>query len=207
LKPNKWTNGTQEKSQSHRALAVFLRPIDQGNPVWYVFLAMARTIDLIHLNFKALRVLWKKPKYFSITHSALLAGNSELIRDLAGQTRSFLKSQPLGRRGKVYLAVDSESRIIVGSCAFKTAPQPNGEVEIAYYVFPDYERRGYGTAMAGRLVELALGDSKIQRVIAQTLPEINASARILTRIGFTLLGEVTDPTDGRVWTWALERKN
>ncbi len=168
---------------------------------------MARTIDLIHLDFKALRALWKKPDHFSITHSALPAGNSELIRDLAGQTRSFLKSQPLGRRGKVYLAVDSESRIIVGSCAFKTAPQPNGEVEIAYYVFPDYERRGYGTAMAERLVEMALGDSRIQRVIAQTLPEISASARILTRVGFTLLSEVTDPTDGRVWRWTLERKN
>ncbi len=168
---------------------------------------MGRTIELIQLNFKDLRVLRKRPEHFSSTHSALLAGNIELVRDLAGETKSFLKSQPLGRRGKIYLAVDSESRIIVGSCAFKTAPQPNGEVEIAYYVFPEYEGRGYGTAMAERLVEIALGDSRIQRVIALTLPERNASTRILTRVGFTLLDEVTDPTDGRVWRWELERKN
>jgi ribosomal-protein-alanine N-acetyltransferase len=194
-------------SQSQGPPAALLRSIDQDDPICYVFSPMSLTIDLIHLDLEALRILWKHPEKFWITHKALPAGNSGLIHDLAGQTRSFLESQPLERRGGIYLTVDSKSQIIVGSCAFKTAPQPNGEVEIAYYVFPEYEGRGYGTAMAERLVQIALKDSRIQRVIAQTLPERNASTKILTRVGFKLIGEVIDPTDGQVWRWALERNN
>jgi RimJ/RimL family protein N-acetyltransferase len=36
---------------------------------------------------------------------------------------------------------------------------------------------------------------------AHTLPEMNASCRVLEKAGFKRLGEVIDPEDGLVWRW------
>jgi RimJ/RimL family protein N-acetyltransferase len=38
-------------------------------------------------------------------------------------------------------------------------------------------------------------------VRAHTLPERNASTRILEKCGFTFRGEILDPEDGLVWRW------
>ena len=89
---------------------------------------------------------------------------------------------------------------IVGLCAFKSAPNEEGEVEIAYMTFPAFERRGHATAMAGALTRIAF-DAGCPTVIAHTLPEENASTRALRRKGFRHAGEVMDPEDGLVWRW------
>jgi RimJ/RimL family protein N-acetyltransferase len=36
---------------------------------------------------------------------------------------------------------------------------------------------------------------------AHTMPEQNASTRVLEKCGFRWLGEVVDPEDGAVWRW------
>ncbi len=97
-----------------------------------------------------------------------------------------------------YLA--EEAGQVVGTCAFK-APLQGGRVEIAYFTFPEFEGRGYATTMAAALVALARDSGEVAAVRAHTLPERNASARVLTKLGFTLLGEVEEPEDGTVWRW------
>lgn len=103
-----------------------------------------------------------------------------------------------------YLALDPASWEIAGSCAFKDAPR-DGSVEIAYFTFPAFEGRGWGTAMAGRLVETAFADGTVATVIAHTRPEENASTEVLRRNGFSLAGPVEDPEDGLVWRWQRGR--
>lgn len=58
--------------------------------------------------------------------------------------------------------------------------------------------------MARTLVQLASGSSTVRRVIAHTLPETNASTRVLEKLGMTFVGEVMDPEDGQVWRWQLQ---
>ena len=100
-----------------------------------------------------------------------------------------------------YFAVDSHTREVVGSCAFKGPPTADGTVEIAYFTYPDFEGHGYATSMAQKLISLASDDGTVKRVIAHTLPETNASARVLEKVSVTFVGEVIDPEDGRVWQW------
>lgn len=102
-----------------------------------------------------------------------------------------------------YLAVNSESREIVGSCAYKTPPTDDGSIEIAYFTYPGFEGRGFATMMAGRLIEVARLSRAVRRVIAHTLPETNASTRVLQKVGMDFVGEVIEPDDGRVWRWQL----
>lgn len=102
-----------------------------------------------------------------------------------------------------YFVVDEATHEVVGSCAFKAPPTDDGSVEIAYFTYPGFEGRGYATAMASQLIALARTSSAVRQIIAHTLPETNASTRVLQRAGMTFVGEVMDPHDGRVWRWQV----
>lgn len=91
--------------------------------------------------------------------------------------------------------------VVIGMCGYKTPPDDQAVVEIAYGIAPAYQGRGYATEAARALILYAIDSRKVTRVRAHTLPQHNASAKVLTKCGLTCLGEVIDPEDGRVWRW------
>ncbi|MEZ6137253.1 MAG: GNAT family protein [Pirellulaceae bacterium] len=91
---------------------------------------------------------------------------------------------------------------IVGACGFK-GPPTDGVVEIAYFTFPGYEDQGVATRMGKFLIEIARHANASICVIAQTLPERNASHRVLEKLHFTATGMKHHPTDGDVLEWSL----
>jgi hypothetical protein len=97
-----------------------------------------------------------------------------------------------------YLAV--AEGIPVGLGAFKGPPVDN-RVEIAYFTFPENEGKGIGTEICRTLVSTALAEDPRVEVTARTLPEKNASNRILSKNGFVFSSTVQDPEDGEVWEW------
>jgi [ribosomal protein S5]-alanine N-acetyltransferase len=97
--------------------------------------------------------------------------------------------------------VERASGLVVGAAGFKGPPDDLGVVEIAYGVVPSREGRGYATEAAGALVQFASADARVRRIIAHTLPERNASTKVLTKCGFQHVGAVEDPEDGLVWRW------
>jgi [ribosomal protein S5]-alanine N-acetyltransferase len=86
-----------------------------------------------------------------------------------------------------YLAVKGGA--VVGTCGFKAAPL-DGKVEIAYFTFPGYEGKGVATQMARQLLHIAQGAQQDILVVAQTLPERNASHRVLENLGFRCMGSL-----------------
>jgi len=97
-----------------------------------------------------------------------------------------------------------DSDTVVGKAGFKGPPAADGVVEIAYGLSPDYQGKGYATEAAEALTAYAFSSGKVRVVRAHTLPESNASARVLTKCGFRRIGEVIDPEDGLVWRWEKE---
>lgn len=97
--------------------------------------------------------------------------------------------------------VHRDSDIVVGKSGFKGPPAADGAVEIAYGVDPDYQGKGYATEAAQALFAFAFSSGRVRVVRAHTLPESNASTRVLTKCGFRHIGEVIDPEDGLVWRW------
>ena len=93
----------------------------------------------------------------------------------------------------------------IGGCAYKGPPDSEGVVEIAYGVDSAHQGCGYATEAALALVAFAFGSGEVRLVRAHTLPEENASTGVLTKCGFTCVGEVIDPEDGLVWRWELGR--
>jgi [ribosomal protein S5]-alanine N-acetyltransferase len=94
-----------------------------------------------------------------------------------------------------------DSGIAVGQGGFKGPPTAEGVVEIAYAVKEVYQGKGYATEAAQALTAYAFSSGRVRVVRAHTLPEPNASTRVLTKCGFQRLGEVIDPEDGLVWRW------
>ena len=129
---------------------------------------------------------------------------AKIVHRVVGRTLTVLPVSVDELHWDGYFVVDEDSREVVGSCAFKTAPTDEGTVEIAYFTYPEFEGRGYATGMAKKLIELASDSAAVRRVVAHTLPEKNASTRVLEKAGMRLLGEVMDPEDGRVWRWQVQ---
>ena len=112
-----------------------------------------------------------------------------------------------GRRGFelpwiCYLA--EEEGTWVGTSGF-AGPPSHGEVEIAYFTFPGREGHGVGTRMATALLALSAQTAALRglRFIAHTLPQEDASTKILRRLGFEMLGPIVHPEDGTVWKWRV----
>ena len=101
------------------------------------------------------------------------------------------------------MMVHRPSGATVGFCGFKGPPGADGMVEIAYGVVPEHQGKGYATEAAEALVNYAFGNGQVRVVLAHTLPEANASTRVLTKCGFKQVGEFNDPEDGVVWRWEL----
>jgi RimJ/RimL family protein N-acetyltransferase len=97
--------------------------------------------------------------------------------------------------------VVSETEVVVGGCGFKGAPDETRTDEIGYGIDAEHRGKGYATEAAQALVEYAVRSGEVATVIAHTLPENNASARVLTKCGFRNVGEVVDPEDGLVRRW------
>ena len=132
------------------------------------------------------------------------AEKAELSADWLSRIESATSSDPwvhgftLRHRG---------SDAVVGSCGFKGPPTSDGVVEIAYGIAPEYQGNGYATEAAHALVSHALSNSDVRLVRAHTLPEPNASTRVLTKCGFHRIGEVMDPDDGLVWRWEKDHQS
>lgn len=121
----------------------------------------------------------------------------------------FLARQEAAAGADVWLhgfaIVESAEGVVIGLCGYKGPPSQDATVEIAYGLAPAYQGRGYATEAAQELVARAFASGLVRRVIAHTLPELNASTRVLSRCGFARLGEVIDPEDGSVWRWEKTR--
>lgn len=85
------------------------------------------------------------------------------------------------------------SPLLVGAGGFKGAPDAGGVVEVGYSVLPEHQRRGYATEAVIGWVDFAFTASDVTTVMAQTLPSLGPSIRVLEKAGFRFVGAGEDP--------------
>ncbi len=78
---------------------------------------------------------------------------------------------------------------LIGSAGFKGQPTSDGTVEIGYSVPQEAQGRGYATEAVKGLLSWAFAHPDVSRVIAETLPEITPSIRVLEKSGLVNIGE------------------
>ena len=156
-------------------------------------------VSLINITPALAREL-ADPEAFERKAGVTLGEVVALVRETVTQGEEYRAEGTAPPRWGGYLAADDQKRV-VGTCAYKGSPDEESAVEIAYFTFPPYERRGYATAMARALMDKAVKSREVRRIRAHTLPEDNASSRLLRRLGFEYAGLAEDPDDGPVWRW------
>jgi ribosomal-protein-alanine N-acetyltransferase len=93
----------------------------------------------------------------------------------------------------VVLTHGPSGRVLIGSAGYKGPPSPDGMVEVGYGIVRDHQRRGYASEAVRGLVQHAFAIPAVQRVIAETLPELTPSIGVLHKCGFRLRGEGSEP--------------
>jgi [ribosomal protein S5]-alanine N-acetyltransferase len=125
------------------------------------------------------------------------------FREALQLTRDALAASPRISTWGARFFVPDEPLELVGWGGFKGPPE-EGVVEIGYEIAEERRGQGLATAATRAMVAEAFADDQITRVIAHTLPERNASNRVLQKVGFSYDGE--DREDGElVWRYALIR--
>jgi [ribosomal protein S5]-alanine N-acetyltransferase len=160
-------------------------------------------LQLIPLDVAAIATILDDLDQFEQRWGVSAEANRALILEVARQTGEMLRVGGAQLPWCGYLAMSDETHMFIGTCGFKGAPNGNGAVEIAYFTFPDNERRGYATQMAHALTDVARRSGVVRKVIAHTQPQDGASMRILQKLGMSHCGEFNDPEEGLVWRWEL----
>jgi ribosomal-protein-alanine N-acetyltransferase len=104
-----------------------------------------------------------------------------------------------------FAIVHTQENVLIGLCGFTGPVNPDGAVEIAYSIAPSYQGKGHATEAATALVDYALNSDGVKAVRAHTLPEFNASTRVLEKCGFIRIGEFVDLENNLVWRWERKR--
>ena len=98
-----------------------------------------------------------------------------------------IQGDPENAAWYLYLFVLQEPRTLIGAGGFK-GPPSNRTVELGYSILQEFRRQGYAVEATRGMVAHAFAEHEVDRVIAQTLPELAPSIGVLQKCGFQLLG-------------------
>jgi ribosomal-protein-alanine N-acetyltransferase len=98
------------------------------------------------------------------------------------------------------IIIHKAERIAIGGIGFHGGPDEAGMVEIGYNIIPAYERQGYATEMARRVIEWAFHTPGIQVITAQCLDDNLGSIRVLEKVGMRRLAP-----EGNMLKWELRK--
>jgi len=107
--------------------------------------------------------------------------------------KKFIEENPDGLGWGMWYFIriqpDESGRMAVGNGGFKGIPSEDGIVEIGYSILPEFQKKGYATEAVNGLLKWAFLHPQINRVIAETLPELHPSIRVMEKNGFVFVGE------------------
>lgn len=95
-------------------------------------------------------------------------------------------------------------RVLIGNGGFKGRPS-NGSCEIGYSLLPTVQGQGYATETAQAWIAWAFGHSDVERVTAETLPDLVASIRVMEKCGMHFAGEGNPEEGQQTVRYAIER--
>lgn len=106
--------------------------------------------------------------------------------EMWAESAERLQSRPGEAGWHFWLLV--EHGAVVGTAGFKGPPGPEGEVEIGYGLVATARGRGLASEAARALVDWALRDARVRRIVAHTEAGNGASERVLAKLGFAPAG-------------------
>ncbi len=167
---------------------------------------ISKRIKLINCDRKILESITQGNDVLSEYLNVNVIGKwTEFGDQIFGLSLQQVIKNPDLKKWYAYLMIEIESNTLIGNCGYKGPPDENGMVEIGYEVAEKFRNRGYATEIAGILIKIAFEDKEIKGILAHTLPEENASVKVLKKCNFKFVKEVCNNDDGTVWQWKKEK--
>lgn len=160
---------------------------------------------IVPCEARHLEALLDSPERFESEFGWSVAEDVTMFPEAWDHMRLALRKNPAAAAWGGRLAILKDEERLVGMGGYKGDPSPEGAVEIGYEVASAYRGRGLAAEMARGLCEAAWADERVRMVLAHTLPDVNASNSVLTKLGFVKTAEIDDPDDGPIWRWELPR--
>ncbi|WP_443945773.1 GNAT family N-acetyltransferase [Pedobacter sp. AW1-32] len=126
-----------------------------------------------------------KPSKGNISPSLQHALESSILPNVSNKDRDYLYHT-------LWIIISKENNRIAGDICFVGEPDPEGEIEIGYGIYPEFRARGYMTEAVAGIIEWAKTQEKIKSIFAATAKENIASYSILEKNNFVHIGEVDD---------------
>jgi RimJ/RimL family protein N-acetyltransferase len=122
----------------------------------------------------------------------------EILADVQEHFAAELKANPKDAGWWVWYILRKAQQAgsqkeLIGAAGFAGPPDEHHQVQIGYAIVSPHQNCGYATQAARALTQWALSQPQVNRVTAQTYPDIKASVRVLEKIGMTHAGPGQEP--------------
>ncbi|MES2555884.1 MAG: GNAT family N-acetyltransferase [Bacteroidota bacterium] len=91
-----------------------------------------------------------------------------------------------------WTVIHKEQQVMVADICFKGKPNANGEIEIGYGTYHDFQQLGFMTEAVGGIIDWAFQQDAVNVILAETDPENSASHRILEKNNFVIQHQTPD---------------
>lgn len=101
----------------------------------------------------------------------------------------------------LWTIIDRDENIMIGDLCFKGAPNANGEIEIGYGIYKEFQNRGYMSEAIDGILDWCFSQAEVTTILAETDKDNISSHKTLIKNGFVQLSEAY----GMIW-WIRQRQ-
>lgn len=120
----------------------------------------------------------------------------DLLQDALTPTADALEAGHSIPPWTMYWILLDEPRTLIGTCGFKDEPSGQGQVDLGYAIVNSHQRRGYASEATRALIDFAFADDRVTHVVAETLPELVPSIRVMEKVGMARVDSATTGFSG-----------
>jgi [ribosomal protein S5]-alanine N-acetyltransferase len=158
-------------------------------------------ISLVHADLRLMDAALEGDDALAVALGHYVVPGWVTFTEALKPTRDAVAADPSRSRWGTRFFVAGDPQELVGWGGFKGPPR-DGVVEVGYEIAESRRGRGLATAATRAMVAEAFDDERVSAVIAHTLPERNASTRVLEKAGFKYDAETRE--GGEVaWRYTL----
>jgi ribosomal-protein-alanine N-acetyltransferase len=125
--------------------------------------------------------------------------------DALGMFRGKLANDPTLSPWLLRWIIDGDNRRLIGSAGFIGPPDEFSVIQMGYSVYLSDQRKGYATEAVNGLIAWAFQQADVLRIQAAVRFDNLPSKRVVTKTGFTLIGEIDTDSEGLMGLWELFR--
>ena len=118
-----------------------------------------------------------------------------ILPNVADESRNYLYST-------LWTAISEAENKMVGDLCIVGEPNADGEIEIGYGTYDEFQNKGFMTEIVSGIIDWAKNQSTVKSIIASTDKTNIASFKVLEKNNFIKIGETET-----LYNWKLEMKN